>query len=315
MQTPKSPTSEKGRVPERRALGKGLDSLLPRIVPPGSPAPAPAPAMESGRPLEIPLSQIERNPFQTRTVYDEAALDELADSIRATGVIQPILLRPLPQSRYQLIAGERRWLAAQRAGLAAIPAILRQVSDEQVLEITIVENLQRVDLNPMEQAKAFHRLSREFGMTQEQMAIRTGKDRSSIANFLRLLRLPTAVQEMVEGGQLSFGHARALLALETASDMETAARRMYSAGLSVRQAETLVRSYRPGVLDDEPKRAGKERAEPQVDPNVADAEQRLRAALGMRVKVEDKNGRGRVIIEYAQLDDFDTILERLTGGA
>ena len=309
MNTPKSPVTDKNRAPERRALGKGLDSLLPRIVPPAPALPS-IPASESGRPLEIALQQIERNPFQTRTVYDEAALDELADSIRATGVIQPILVRPLPDGRFQLIAGERRWLAAQRADLAAIPAIVRSVSDEQVLEITIVENLQRVDLNPIEQAKAFHRLSREFGMTQEQMAIRTGKDRSSIANFLRLLRLPEPVQEMVASGQLSFGHARALLSLDSPSDIETVARRILSAGLSVRQAEALVRSFRPGVLDEKPKQAAAE--PPPTDPNVADAEERLRSALGMRVRIEDKNGHGRLIIEYATLDDFDVLVDKLS---
>lgn len=309
MNIPKSPVSDKNRTLERRALGKGLDSLLPRIVPPAAAA-APMPT-DSGRPLEIALRQIERNPFQTRTTYDEAALDELADSIRATGVIQPVLVRPLPNARFQLIAGERRWLAAQRADLETIPAIVRSVSDEQVLEITIVENLQRVDLNPIEQAKAFHRLSREFGMTQEQMAIRTGKDRSSIANFLRLLRLPEPVQEMVSSGQLSFGHARALLALDSPSDIETVARRIVSAGLSVRQAEALIRSFRPGILDDKPRAAAKEASSEPADPNVADAEERLRSALGMRVRIEDKNGRGRLIIEYATLDDFDVLIEKL----
>lgn len=310
MNTPKSPSSDKHRAPERRALGKGLDSLLPRIVPQAVTPAAPLPA-DSGRPLEIPLMQIERNPFQTRTVYDEAALDELADSIRATGIIQPILVRPLPHARYQLIAGERRWLAAQRADLGTIPAIVRSVSDEQVLEITIVENLQRVDLNPIEQAKAFHRLSREFGMTQEQMAIRTGKDRSSIANFLRLLRLPEPVQEMVSSGQLSFGHARALLALDSPSDIETVARRILSAGLSVRQAEALIRSFRPGILDEKPRKTSPEASSTPSDPNIADAEARLRSALGMRVRIEDKNGRGRLIIEYATLDDFDVLVEKL----
>ena len=194
--------------PKRRALGKGLDSLLPRVQ-----APAPAADSEGGKPREIPLDQIDRNPFQTRSHVNEEQLAELAASISSNGVVQPILVRPLANGRFQLIAGERRWRASQLAQKPTIPAILRQVSDEQAMEITIVENLQRADLNPMEQARAFERLSREFHMTQEQMATRTGKDRATVANFLRLLRLPASVQARVESGELSFGHARTLLAL------------------------------------------------------------------------------------------------------
>ncbi len=176
---------------KRRALGKGLDSLLPRVHTPAAPAHAPEPIeIEGGKPREIPLDDIDRNPFQTRTHVDEQELGELAASITANGVVQPILVRPLADGRFQLIAGERRWRASKLAGKKTIPAILRQVSDEQAMEITIVENLQRADLNPMEQARAFERLSREFHMTQEQMATRTGKDRVSVANFMRLLKLP-----------------------------------------------------------------------------------------------------------------------------
>src|SRR6516225_8549546 len=170
--------------PKRRALGKGLDSLLPRVHPTASPT-----DVEGGRPREIPCDQIDRNPFQTRGHIDEQELAELAASITANGVVQPILVRPLASGRFQLIAGERRWRASQKAGKTTIPAILRQVSDEQAMEITIVENLQRADLNAMEQARAFERLSREFHMTQEQMAQRTGKDRATVAKFLRLLKL------------------------------------------------------------------------------------------------------------------------------
>src|ERR1039458_8639152 len=221
--------------PKRRALGKGLDSLLPR-----GQAPAAAAEAEGGKPREIPLDQIDRNPFQTRSRVNEELLAELAASIVSNGVVQPVLVRPLANGRYQLIAGERRWLASQLAGKETIPAILRQVSDEQAMEITIVENLQRADLNPMEQARAFERLSREFHMTQEQMAQRTGKDRASVANFLRLLRLPTTVQARVESGQLSFGHARTLLAFEHDEEIEKAAKRIAALSLSVRQTETYV---------------------------------------------------------------------------
>ncbi len=294
--------------PRRRALGKGLDSLLPRVPAPAAPA-SPASENESGKPREIPLDQIDRNPFQTRTVVNEEQLAELAASITANGVVQPILVRPQANGRFQLIAGERRWLASKKAGKATIPAILRQVSDEQAMEITIVENLQRADLNPMEQARAFERLSREFHMTQEQMATRTGKDRASISNFLRLLRLPSSVQVRVESGELTFGHARALLALEGAEAIERAAQKVAALSLSVRQTENHVQ----GLLHPERTSRREPKAESPVDPNVKDAQERLQRALGLKVHIEDKNGRGRVIIEYGRLEDFDAFLERVAG--
>jgi ParB family chromosome partitioning protein len=288
---------------KRRALGKGLDSLLPRVQ-----APSAAPAeSDGGKPREIPLEPIDRNPFQTRSHVNEDQLAELAASIVANGVVQPILVRPIDGGRFQLIAGERRWRASQLAGKATIPAILRQVSDEQAMEITIVENLQRADLNPMEQARAFERLAREFHMTQEQMATRTGKDRATVANFLRLLRLPATVQSRVEAGELSFGHARTLLAFEHAEDIEKAVQRIIGLSLSVRQTETYVQ----GLLH--PERAAKKepKPEPPVDPNVRAVQERLQRSLGLKVNIEDHNGRGRVIIEYAKLEDFDTLLEHL----
>jgi ParB family chromosome partitioning protein len=291
---------------KRRALGKGLDSLLPRVPAPAAAAPQES---EGGKPREIPLDQIDRNPFQTRSRVNEEQLAELAASIVANGVVQPILVRPIAEGRFQLIAGERRWRASQLAGKATIPAILRQVSDEQAMEITIVENLQRADLNPMEQARAFERLSREFHMTQEQMATRTGKDRATVANFLRLLRLPATVQVRVESGELSFGHARTLLAFEHAEEIEKAAQRIVGLSLSVRQTETYVQ----GLLHPEraPKKAPK--PEPPVDPNVREVQERLQRALGLKVHIEDHHGRGKVIIEYAKLEDFDTLLEQLAG--
>ena len=290
---------------KRRALGKGLDSLLPRVQVPDPVAPE----AEGGKPREIPIDQIDRNPFQTRSQLNEDQLSELAASIVANGVVQPILVRPLAAGRYQLIAGERRWRASQLAGKTTIPAILRQVSDEQAMEITIVENLQRADLNPMEQARAFDRLSREFHMTQEQMATRTGKDRASVANFLRLLRLPATVQTRVEAGELTFGHARTLLAFEHAEDIEKAAQRILRLSLSVRQTETYVQ----GLLH--PEKAAKKdpKPEPPVDPNVRAVQERLQRSLGLKVHIEDHNGRGKVIIEYARLEDFDTLLEQLAG--
>ena len=295
--------------PKRRALGKGLDSLLPRVHSPAAPAHVPAPAEpEGGRPREIPIEQIDRNPFQTRGQIDAEALQELAASIQANGVVQPILVRPLANGRFQLIAGERRWRASEVAGKKTIPAILRQVSDEQAMEITIVENLQRADLNPMEQARAFERLGREFHMTQEQMAARTGKDRASISNFLRLLKLPGGVQSRVEAGALSFGHAKVLMGLDHAEEIEKAAQRIIGLSLSVRQTET----YIQGLMNPEKKKK-EPKPEPPVDPNVREVEEKLQRALGLKVRVEDTKGRGRVIIEYSTLADFDSLLESLAG--
>ena len=297
--------SQATEAPKRRALGRGLESLLPRVAAAVEEKAQPAP---EGTPREIPVGDIDRNPYQTRTRFDEDKLAELAASIAATGVVQPILVRPLPNGRFQLIAGERRWVASHKAGKATIPAILRLVSDEQAMEITIVENLQRADLNPMEQARAYERLSRDFRMTQEQMATRTGKDRASVGNFLRLLRLPEAVQGKVEAGELSFGHARALLALENPETILNAAQKVSALSMSVRQTE----SYVQGILNPEKKEKGKEKENKQaIDPNVREAEEKLTRKLGLKVHIEDRNGRGRVIIEYSRLEDFDSIFGNL----
>lgn len=298
---------------KRRALGKGLESLLPSR-PAATPAAAPAqpPAEVSGKPKEIPVEQVDRNPYQTRSHVDPQQLDELSRSIAASGVVQPIIVRPLPNGRFQLIAGERRWLASQKAGKTTVPAILRTVSDEQAMEMTIVENLQRADLNPMEQARAYDRLSRDFKMTQEQMAQRTGKDRASVSNFLRLLRLPLDVQGKVESGELSFGHARTLLALESPESILKATQKVLALSMSVRQTE----SYVQGLLNPEKKtKAADEKSkEPEQDPNVREAQNRLQRTLGLKVRIEDKKGKGRVVIEYHGLEDFDTLMSMLGAG-
>jgi len=291
---------------KRRALGKGLESLLP-----SRPAVVPqiqAHAESTGKPIDIPLDQIDRNPFQTRTHFDEVQLQELAQSISASGVVQPIVVRRLTNGRYQLITGERRWLASRKASKTTVPAIIRQASDEQTLEMTIVENLQRADLNPMEQAFAFHRLSQEFHLTQEHIAIRTGKERATVANFLRLLRLPESVQKKVETGELSFGHARAILALDSPEAITSAAQKVLALSLSVRQTE----NYIQGLINPENKQAKKEEkpAQPE-DPNVREAQDQLQRKLGLRVRIEDKRGKGKVIIEYANVEDFDAILSAL----
>jgi ParB family chromosome partitioning protein len=290
--------------PKRRALGRGLESLLPSKQ--VAPTPPPAPAAPTGRAFEISVDIIDRNPWQTRSHFDEGKLDELAKSIAASGVVQPILVRTGKEGRYTLITGERRWLASKKAGLATIPAVVREVSDVQAMEMTIVENLQRVDLNPMDQARAFWRLSQEFKMTQEQMATRTGKDRTTVNNFLRLLKLPEELQTYVETGDLTFGHARALLALESKDAISAAAQKVLALNLSVRGTE----SYVQKLLNPEEHKK-EEKIAPPVDPNVREAQDQLRRSLGLRVTIEDKQGKGKVIIEYSGVEDFDAILTAL----
>ena len=315
--------------PKRKALGRGLESLLPRTAP--APAPPPnseaavapptatpesqEPAAAVARPAdpsaegvrEIALELIDTNPYQTRTNMDEAALEELATSIRASGVLQPIVVRYIDGGRYQLIAGQRRWAASQRAGKPTIPALVRQVSNEQAMEMTIIENLQREDLNAIEQAHAFERLSREFGLTQEQMAERTGKDRASISNFLRLLRLPESVQSLIQRGALTAGHGKALMMLRAESDMVKMAERIYQQSLSVHQTEELVHEWLAPVGPKPPKPERRHK-----DPNVAAIERMLEEFLGLRVQIHTRSGTsGKITLDYSSLDQFDGIVERL----
>jgi ParB family transcriptional regulator, chromosome partitioning protein len=291
---------------KRKALGRGLDSLLPSrpvampIAMPGAQAVASA--------QEVPVDSIDPNPYQTRRRINEAALEELAESIRASGVVQPVVLRPAANGRFQLVAGERRWHASKRAGKTTIPAVVRQISNEQAMEITIIENLQREDLNPVEQARAFERLSREFGLTQEQIATRTGKDRASIANFIRLLKLPEDVQNALEAGTLSFGHGKVLLALAGFPEhMERAAREIIEKQLSVRQTEDLVaRLLNPQSMEQK-----REKLSVSIDPNVRDAQRSLESSLGVKVEIQDRKGKGKIILKYGSLEDFDRIVEAL----
>ncbi len=291
---------------KRKALGRGLDSLLPGRA--SAPALANVSATHPGAAQEVSVEMIDPNPYQTRSRIKEESLDELAGSIRSSGVVQPVVLRPGPNGRFQLVAGERRWLASKRAGKTTIPAVVRQISNEQAMEITIIENLQREDLNPMEQARAFERLSREFGLTQEQIASRTGKDRASIANFIRLLKLPEALQEALENGLLSLGHGKVLLGLAGfPQHLEKAAREALEKQLSVRQTEELVgRLLNP----ESPKHKEGKNALP-VDPNVREAQRALERALGVKVEINDHRGKGRIVLHYGSLEDFDRIVEAL----
>lgn len=291
---------------KRKALGRGLDSLLPGRLAVAPQSAKPVPGAEGG--AEVAVDLIDPNPYQTRRHIREESLNELADSIRVTGVVQPVVLRPVQGGRFQLVAGERRWLASKRAGKATIPAVVRQISNEQAMEITIIENLQREDLNPMEQARAFERLSREFGLTQEQIATRTGKDRASIANFIRLLKLPVTVQDSLENGALTFGHGKALLGLAGFPDhLEKAAHEVLQKQLSVRQTEELVaKLLNPEMAEKKPQTAS-----PVLDPNVREAQRNLERSLGVKVEIQDRRGRGKIILKYASLEDFDRIVEAL----
>jgi ParB family transcriptional regulator, chromosome partitioning protein len=288
----------------RKALGRGLESLLPSARPV---APPPTSHLQGQSVRDVPVTEIDPNPYQTRANINDQALNELAASILVNGIVQPIVVRPM-NGRYQLIAGERRWRASQKIGKEFIPAVIKQVSNEQAMEMTIVENLQREGLNPMEEARAFDRLSREFNLTQEQMSQKTAKDRASIANLLRLLRLPEAIQHAIEKGDLTAGHAKVLLMLDSPEAILAAAQKIRAASLSVRQTEEMIHRLlapQDGVSQ-EPK------AKRAVDPNVRAVEEELQRALGVRVMIQDNKGKGKIVIEYASLEDFDRVVETLS---
>ena len=314
---------------KRRALGRGLDSLLParpQIVAGAAIATAPNPPAEASgafHDLETPasqpqpraavfrigLDQIDENPYQTRRAFDLKALEELADSIRANGIVQPIVVRPSLDGRYTLILGERRCRATKLAGETTIPAIVRQVSNEQAAEMTIVENLQRQDLNCLEQAYAFARLSREFGLTQEQIGQKTGCSRESVSNYMRLLKLPEEVQQLLLEGKLGFSEARVLLQLVNAEIIPHFAKEAVKKQLSVAQLTALV-DYANLPEDAAPDRANGTR---WVDPNVRAIQTELEQLLGCRVRINDRKGKGKIVIEYASLEDFDRVVEMLKG--
>lgn len=291
----------------RKALGKGLTALLSsRTAPKAEPAPTPpaAPATQPG-PVQLLITDIDPNPLQPRTVFQADRLQELADSIRANGIIQPLVVRP-NADRYQLVAGERRWRAAKLAGLTEVPAVVRNISDEHLLEITLVENIQREDLNAIEVAHAFDRLARDLNLSHDEIAHRTGKDRTTITNTLRLLKLPADVQQLVAEHRLSMGHARAILSLPTTDIQRQVADHATSQGLSVRQVEQLVKRM---TAPREPKPP-----EGPEDPNVKAAMAELERVLGTRVRLAPKSDhRGRIEIEYYSQEDLDRIYWIIVG--
>jgi ParB family chromosome partitioning protein len=285
---------------KRPALGRGLSALIPDAP---LPVPTAAVALDTTE-LQVDLDLLAPNAFQPRSQFDDTRLDELAQSIKANGLIQPIIVRRRGQ-RYEIIAGERRWRAAQRAGLLKVPVIVRDTPDEKLLEVALIENVQRENLNPIEEAQAYRRLTDEFGMTQEQVAAAVGKDRASVANYLRLLKLPENVRDEVARGALAMGHARAILGLEAADAQVRAAREIVDRGLSVRETETLVRKL---SAPPEPR----VKARPAPDVHTRQAEEKLRFALGTRVRIVRSGQGGRLEIEFASEDELHRIYEQLT---
>jgi ParB family chromosome partitioning protein len=299
---------------KQRGLGRGLGALLPSTPATPQPAPsAPAPVDPRSRTyFHAQIEDVHPSPDQPRRRFDDAELDELAQSIRAHGVIMPLVVRARPAGGYHLIAGERRWRASQRAGLHEVPVVVQDVDDRAAFERALIENVQRADLNPIEEAAAFHRLLDEFGMTQEQVAERVGKDRSTVANAVRLLKLPLSVRQLVEERRLTMGHARALLALDREDDMEVVARGVVAKGLSVRATEELVRTH--GKPPADKVKPGK----PEKSASVRDLEERLTRALGGPVTIEEdapgadgQRKSGRLTVKYLDLDHLDRLLDRL----
>ena len=329
---------------KRKALGRGLGALIPAAAPNGASGAGASgsdgaasvavhayPVRPSGGSTRsefflCPIEELAPSRDNPRQRFDEERLAELAESIRSQGLVQPLVVRaltaedPKPQAgiRFVLIAGERRWRAAQKAGLRDVPVVVKDVSAASAFELALVENLQREDLNPMEEAEAYRRLSDEFGYTQEELARRVGKDRATVANSLRLLKLPGKARELVIAGQLSMGHARALLGLESVAAVEAGAAQVVGKQLSVRQTEDLVRRLQRGQASDG-KRGSTHSAEgdaapKEKSPAVRDVEERLQRALGTRVQLNQASKTsGTIEIHYHSLDELDGLMLRLTG--
>lgn len=285
---------------KRPALGKGLSALIPDV-----------PEAPRATPVEIDVDRLTPNTYQPRGQFDDGPLQELARSIKANGVIQPILVRRVGE-QFHIIAGERRWRAAQMAGLKRVPIAVRDVQagqERSVLEMALIENIQREDLNPIDEALGYRRLADEFQLTQEQIAASVGKDRATVANFLRLLKLPEEVRADVAAGSLSMGHARALLALTNEADQRRIARDIVSRSLSVRETESVVRKAgEPPVTD---VKSDKEESKPDVHTRAA--EERLRILFGTRVRIARKGQRGRIEIDFASEDELIRLFDQLTG--
>jgi ParB family chromosome partitioning protein len=285
-------------------LGRGLSALLDEAIRPGTAGPA---AERTGGVREVEISRIHRNPNQPRTVFDEGAIAELAESIAQRGILQPILVRP-QGDEFQIVAGERRWRAAQKAQLHSVPVLVREIDDSTAAEIALIENIQRKDLNALEEAEGYRQLIERYGHTQDQVAKLVNKSRSHVTNLLRLLDLPEGVREALLRGDISMGHARALA---TSDDAEALVQQIIAKGLSVRQAEVLARRIRPGAAS-EIARPSARNARP-ADADLAALERQLGDILGLRVKVAHNGTAGSVSLHYSSLDQLDMICQRLSG--
>lgn len=301
---------------ERKALGKGfMDESMPgrglaALVPQSGLVPGTSPqetAPQEGV-QQIPIDSIFPNRYQPRQTFSHEALESLSASLKQHGLIQPITVRPEGDGKFELIAGERRWRASQMAGFTTIPALVRKIDDRGLMEFALLENLQREDLNPIEKAQAYAKLLSQFSLTQEEISAQIGIDRSSVANFLRLLQLPKVLWEDLAQGGLTLGHAKALLSLDHESDQIALAQQIKAETLSVRQTEALVKNRKAGILPQGARKSASKMASPEVD----EIENRLRIALGTRAVLKPRGTKGEIRIEYYSLDDLDRILGKIT---
>jgi ParB family chromosome partitioning protein len=294
-------------VDRARGLGRGLSTLLPIRDQLSGVKPSSEPT--NGL-MYLPILQIDANPNQPRQIFDHASLLELAASIKANGLVQPIIVRRR-KDRFEIVAGERRWRAAQLAELTEIPVVVQDIADEKVLELALIENIQRQDLNPMETAQAFARLVQDLEISHEELGRRTGKDRATITNFIRLLKLPHDLQGAVANGKLSMGHAKALLGLPFSEQQVSAGQKIMQLGMSVRAAEKMIQNLLAGTTTDEAKQ---EKPEEKLDPNIRAAQDELRNVLGTKVRiVPTSDKRGHIEIEYYSQDDLDRIYNLIIG--
>lgn len=288
-------------MPQRSGLGKGLDALIPG----GSSA------VSEGGVAQVSVDAIARNPRQPRQTFGETELEELAASIREHGVIQPLIVSPASGGTYTLIAGERRWQAARRAGLRKVPVVIRTASDQQLLELALIENVQRADLNPIEEAGAFQHLAKEFGLSHEAIATRVGKSRVAVTNTLRLLDAASGVKQALVDAKITEGHARALLALTSAKAQEAALQTVINLDLSVRQTEALARKFSGHRPPSKKKAGGSHILNGSKDPDVGDIEKRLRASLGTKVALKHSKKGGTLTIHYYSNEELEALLKKL----
>jgi ParB family chromosome partitioning protein len=287
---------------QKKALGRGLGALIPSR--PAAEPPPPPPAAQGAGLANIPIEQISPNPYQPRRIFNDASIEDLARSVREHGIIQPLVVTRIGDNKYRLIAGERRFRAAQKAGLTLVPVVVKEtLTDSDTLQIALIENIQREDLNPIEEAYAYHQLHEEFGLTQEEISRRVGKERSTVANFLRLLRLPDPVKKLLASGQLSMGHARAILAVDSPKKQEQLAERVVKRNLNVRQTEML-------AAEKSPKAAGPEK---EKDVFTRDAEERLQRTLRCKVEIDRKRRGGVIQVRFGSEDELIRLVDELMG--